>query len=301
MEKIDEVQNLKKSRKALIVSSTNSSHDVLKSSDFSGDPIQLARFVETKEVSTVLVVGPSYFANIVKIFNPRKTILIPRIEMVCPMTRVISYDWLKEVKKSDATIVSLLQAGVETLSLSDFIVTDSKILDVVRNIEENTIYILPDKNVADYVQRKLPDKKIKGFCAFCIPDSLFLPFMVDEKRNKFKGAAVVVTPHSTIDVIEKADEVIGREDLIKYILSSEKKEFIVGHEVNLINRLKREIPSKFLYPLYEHAFCPITTIVTLDDIIRSLRDYVYEINIQENTANIIRETIEKSEDYGKKD
>ena len=301
MEKIDEIQTLKKSKKVLIVSSTNSSHEVLRISDFSGDPLQLARFVETKDFSTVLVVGPSYFANIVKVFNPKKSILIPRIEMVCPMTKAIPYDWVKNIKGEGNVVVSLLQAGIEIMSLSDFIVSDTKILDVVRSIEAKTIYVLPDKNVAQYVQKNFPDKEIKSFCAFCIPDSIFLPFMVDEKKSKFKGAEVVVTPYTPVDVIEKADRVIGRDDLIKYVLSSDKKEFIVGHEVNLINRLKRDIPSKFLYPLYEYAFCPITTMATLSDIVSSLRERVYEINIPENTANRIRKIIEESEAYGEKD
>ena len=40
---------------------------------------------------------------------------------------------------------------------------------------------------------------------------------------------------------------------------------------------------------------------TLSDIVRSLREHVYEINIPENTANRIRKIIEESEAYGEKD
>jgi len=52
--------------------------------------------------------------------------------------------------------------------------------------------------------------------------------------------------------------------------------------------------------LYEYAFCPITTMATSDDIVKSLREHVYEVNIPENTANRIRNTIEESEAYGEK-
>ncbi len=47
-----------------------------------------------------------------------------------------------------------------------------------------------------------------------------------------------------MDVQEACDKVLSTGGMLKYIAQSDKKEFVIGTEIDMITRLESEIPGK---------------------------------------------------------
>jgi quinolinate synthase len=68
--------------------------------------------------------------------------------------------------------------------------------------------------------------------------------------------------------------------------------FIVGTEVGLIERLKREHPDKIFLPAKEHAVCAAMKRIGLDNLYLSLVNEEPEVRVNEDIASRARDAIE---------
>ena len=91
-------------------------------------------------------------------------------------------------------------------------------------------------------------------------------------------------PECTADVIALADHVASTTGILKLCQSSPAKEFIVGTEIALLHRLKKENPGKAFYPASRLADCPNMKLNTLEKMVWSLEDMVYEVTVPEPIA-----------------
>jgi quinolinate synthase len=82
-----------------------------------------------------------------------------------------------------------------------------------------------------------------------------MPEHVDKAKQIHPEAVVLVHPECRPEVIDRADEVASTSGIIKHVCTSQKKEFIIGTEVGILHRIKRECPTKLCYPLSEMAIC----------------------------------------------
>jgi quinolinate synthase len=60
-----------------------------------------------------------------------------------------------------------------------------------------------------------------------------------------------------------------------------------------LHRLRKEAPGKKFYPVNERAICEYMKKITLEKVLRSLQDEVYEIRVPEPTASRARRAIER--------
>jgi quinolinate synthase len=56
-------------------------------------------------------------------------------------------------------------------------------------------------------------------------------------------------------VIDLADPVASTSGVIRHVCTSVDPEFVIGTEVGILHRLKKECPDKQCYPLSDHAIC----------------------------------------------
>ncbi|MFH1239585.1 MAG: quinolinate synthase NadA, partial [bacterium] len=79
-----------------------------------------------------------------------------------------------------------------------------------------------------------------------------------------------------------AEEVLSTEGMVKYVAKSKANEFIIGTEVGILHRLRRENPGKKFYPASELAICPNMKLTTLEKVLWSLEDMKYEVKVPDN-------------------
>ena len=82
----------------------------------------------------------------------------------------------------------------------------------------------------------------KGFCSV---HQMFQPAHIDNWRKKHPGGKVISHPENSFEVCQKSDHVGSTETILKTVRASEKgAKWLVGTELNLVNRLHHEMQPK---------------------------------------------------------
>ncbi len=80
-----------------------------------------------------------------------------------------------------------------------------------------------------------------------------------EGRREHPGIRVIVHPECTLDVVQAADEYGSTEYILKRVVESPHgTKWAVGTEINMVNRLAREMPDKTIFCL-DPVVCPCAT------------------------------------------
>ncbi len=75
--------------------------------------------------------------------------------------------------------------------------------------------------------------------------------------------------------------------------NSPDTEFIIGTEIGIIHRMKKENPGKSFYPVSDKATCPTMKLITLEKVLWSLEELTYEITIPQDIMDKARLSIER--------
>ena len=68
---------------------------------------------------------------------------------------------------------------------------------------------------------------------------------------------------------------------------------VIGIEIGLVHRLRKEEPGNTFVPLREVAICEYLKSITLPKLYRALRDDVYEVSVEPSIAAHAREAIDR--------
>lgn len=295
---IEEIIRLKEKKGALILAHNYQLPEIQDIADFVGDSLELSRAAVERSEKFIVFCGVHFMAETAKILNPDKKVLLPRIEAGCFMTEMMEMRELLEMKKNHprATVVAYVNTTAEMKSHSDVCCTSANAVKVVQNVKNDEIIFIPDKNLGMYVQR-FTDKNIYLPNSFCYVHHKFTAEEVKSAREKHPEALVVVHPECPPSVIDLADEVRSTGGMVKLARDSEKKEFIIGTEEGLIYRLKKENPEKNFYPLGPSRICVNMKVTRLEDVLLSLKEERFEINVREDILYMARKSLEKMLEY----
>ena len=81
-----------------------------------------------------------------------------------------------------------------------------------------------------------------------------------------------------------AEKVESTGGMLRYISESDKEEFVLGTEVDMITRINLEISGKKLYPLLEGAICETMKLHTLEKVRDSLINEAPQITLPKEVA-----------------
>jgi quinolinate synthase len=102
-----------------------------------------------------------------------------------------------------------------------------------------------------------------------------------------------VHPECTPDVIELADHVASTTGIAKYCRESSAGKFIIGTEIGLLHRLKKENPQKSFFAVTPLSDCPNMKLINLEKVLWALEDLVYEVKVAEDIAQKAHSAIQK--------
>ena len=166
---IEDILQLKKERKAVILAHNYQIPEVQDIADFSGDSLGLSQEASKTEAEIILFCGVHFMAETAAILCPEKTVLIPDLNAGCPMANMITLRQLKELKKKhpEAMVVTYINSKAEIKAESDYCCTSSNAIKVVQSIpEDKQIIFIPDKYLGSYVASQTRRNLIlwEGFC-----------------------------------------------------------------------------------------------------------------------------------------
>lgn len=280
----EKILELKEQRKAVILAHNYQRGDVQDIADYAGDSLGLSQQAARTDAEVIVFCGVHFMAETAAILSPDKTVLLPELEAGCPMADMITAEQLRQEKKKSpgSEVVCYVNSSAEVKAESDVCCTSSNSVKVVESLnDERPIIFVPDKYLGSYTATVTKKKLIlwPGYCP------THMKISVDDiinLKNQYPGAEVLVHPECRPEVIAKAGYVVSTGGIIKRAQQSPAREFIIGTEIGILHRLRKENPDKLFMPASERAVCPNMKSITLEKVLWSLERMEPRVTVPSN-------------------
>ena len=303
----DQILKLKEQKRAIILSHNYQRDEVQELADFVGDSLELSRIAATKDCDMIVFCGVHFMAESASILSPEKTVLLPEPEAGCPMADMIRVDAPRPVRKSfpgfahppayiyppefslrdikkqypGVPVVSYVNTTAEIKAESDICCTSANVVRIIESLPGDTVICVPDKNLSMWAAMNTR-KKVIAWDGYCNVHERVSLEDVERARREHPHAVLMAHPECRIEVLEKADHVTSTSGMLRFVLESKGKEFIVGTEIGLLHRLRRENPEKIFYPLRSDMVCPNMKKTTLQSVLRAFEANVHLVRVPEH-------------------
>ena len=295
MNVVDRIAQLKKKRNAVILVHNYQRGEVQDVGDFVGDSLGLSQQAAATTAGVILFCGVHFMAETAKIVSPGKTVLIPDPNAGCPMANMVTVRELREAKRLHpaAVVVTYVNSSAAVKAESDICCTSANAVKVVASIpREREVLFVPDRNLGAWVESQL-GRKLILWDGYCPTHQRILPDFVANLKREHPAAVVVVHPECMRETIALADKVASTTGILRFCAESPAKEFIIGTEVGILHRLRKENPLKAFYEVSPLCDCPNMKLVTLEKVLWSLEDMQYEVTVPEAVLAGARKAIER--------
>jgi quinolinate synthase len=294
---VDRIVKLKEEKKAIILAHNYQRPEIQDIADYVGDSIELSRkAMEEKDARVIVFSAVDFMAESAAILNPEKKVLLPVLGARCPMAQMLTVEEIRRSKSQHPRTQVVLY--VNTLATAkaecDICCTSANAAEVVSSVDADTVLFGPDRNLAEYVQRKTGKTVIPiPEWGFCPTHLLFQPEDVQILKTRHPEAVVMVHPECTFEMQKTANFVGSTSQMCRYARESKAKTFIVGTEEGVLHRLKKDNPAKKFFLAYDGALCPNMKLNTLERVYASLKEEKNVVTVPESIAKHARKALER--------
>jgi quinolinate synthase len=276
------ILKLKKERQAVILVHNYQLGEVQDIGDFTGDSLELSQKAAKTDARVIVFCGVHFMAETASILCPDKTVLLPDLNAGCPMANMITAPQLIEKKRElpETAVVCYVNSSAEVKAVSDVCCTSANAVKVVQSLKSEEILFVPDQYLGKYVASKT-NKKITFWPGYCPTHARIRPEDILRAKAQYPGAIVMAHPECRPETAALADEVLSTGGMLRFVRTCTAREIIVGTEIGLIYRLRKEFPDKVFIPVSEQAVCPRMKLITLEKILWSLEELAPEVKVPE--------------------
>ncbi len=278
----DKVRQLKKQRNAVILAHNYQLGEVQDIADFVGDSLELSQNAARTAARVIVFCGVHFMAETAAILCPDMTVLLPDVHAGCPMANMITAEQLRQKKRElpNATVVCYINTTAEVKAESDICCTSANAVKVIESLDSQEVLFVPDQYLGHYISTKT-NKKMTLWPGYCPTHARIQAQDIVRLKREYPRAKVVVHPECRAEVIALADEVLSTGGICRYARREDVKEVIVGTELGIIYRLKKENPGKKFIPVSEQAVCPNMKLITLEKVLWSLEAMAPQVKVSE--------------------
>ena len=293
-ELIEKILDLKKRRGAVILAHNYQLGEVQDIADFVGDSLELSQRAAETGADVIVFCGVHFMAETASILCPDKVVLLPDINSGCPMADMITAERLRAKKREhpQAVVVCYINSSAEVKAESDICCTSANAVGVIKSLDAQEILFVPDQYLGHYISART-GKKMILWPGFCPTHVRIKPERMKELRQEYPQAKMVVHPECTPEVIALADEVLSTGGMCRYAQRDEVREMVVGTEIGIIHRLRKENPTKRFIPVSEQAICPDMKLITLEKVLWSLQEMNPVVKVTEGIQLRAKAAVDK--------
>ncbi|MDQ7054144.1 MAG: quinolinate synthase NadA [candidate division KSB1 bacterium] len=302
----EEIQRLKAEKNAVILAHNYQIPEVQDLADYVGDSLGLSQIAGRTEAEMIVFCGVHFMAETAAIISPDKKVLIPDPEAGCSLADSITVEQLREWKRQhpDAVVVSYVNTTAAIKAESDYCCTSTNAVKVVQAIpEDREILFLPDMFLGAYIS-EVTGRKLYIWPGECHVHAAIRPEEIVEMRRAHPTADMLIHPECgcvTSCMYLTTDDSVGlgetyiysTEGMIKHVNRSPRDEFLIATEVGILHRMQKEAPGKTFYPINREAICQYMKMITPEKVLRSLREEVFEVRVDEAIASKARRAIDR--------
>ncbi len=279
----EKILNLKKTSDAVILAHNYQLGEIQDIADFVGDSLELSQNAAKTDAEVIVFCGVHFMAETASILSSDKIVLLPDIHAGCPMADMVTAEELRQRKRElpGATVVCYINSSAEVKAESDVCCTSANAVKVIESLDAEEILFVPDQYLGHYISTKT-DKRMSFWPGFCPTHIRIQPQYITDLKQEYPQAKVVVHPECRPEVIALADEVLSTGGMCRYARQEDITQMIVGTEVGIIHRLRKENPGKKFIPVSEQAVCPRMKLITLESVLWSLQEMTPQIKVPED-------------------
>ena len=292
---VEEVLRLKEARRAIILAHNYQRPEIQDIADFVGDSLELSQKAAQTNAEVIVFCGVHFMAETASILCPDKKVLLPDANAGCPMADMITAERLREERKEHpgAQVVCYVNSSAEVKAESDICCTSANAIRIIAKLPaKDGILFVPDQYLGRFVSVRT-GKELILWPGFCPTHVRIRPEDILRLKKQHPRAKIVVHPECRPEVIQLANEVLSTGGMCRFARESEAQEIIVGTEVGIIHRLKKENPSKSFFPASERAICPNMKLINLEKVLWALKEMSPEVKIPEAIRLRAKEAVDR--------
>jgi len=295
-----EIQELKRSMKAVILAHYYQESEVQDVADFVGDSLALAQAAERTQADVIVFCGVHFMAETAKILNPTRQVLLPDLKAGCSLSDrcpPAAFKVFKE-KHPGAFVVSYVNSSAAVKAMSDVICTSSNAVKIVNQApRDRPILFAPDQHLGRHVMKQT-GRDMVLWPGSCIVHEIFSEKKLVELKVEHPDAEVVAHPECEQAVLRHADFIGSTKGLLDYVLKSPKQKFIVVTEAGILHQMKKGAPAKTFIPAPPDNGCacnecPYMRLNTLEKLWRCMKDRTPELTMPEDLREAARAPLQR--------
>lgn len=305
-ELVERVLKLKQERQAVLLAHNYQIPIIQDLADFVGDSLQLSQQAASTDAPLIVFCGVHFMAETAAILCPDKKVLIPDPEAGCSLAATVTAEEVRQWKAEhpDAVVVAYVNTNADVKAEVDYCCTSSNAIKVVQSIPpDKEILFLPDMFLGLYVQR-MTGRKIHLWMGECHVHAGIRPEDILSMWQHYPDADLLLHPECGCvsqcmyalaegDLPKERTFILSTGGMVHHARTCPRKQELVGTEIGILHRLRKENPSKEFIPIRADAICEYMKTITLPKLYRSLRDLVYEVTVPEEIATRARKAIER--------
>lgn len=218
-----------------------------------------------------------------KILNPEKKVVMADQYADCPMAHMVDLDNIKKVREQypDVAVVCYVNSTAEIKTASDVCVTSSNALKIVKKLDNQDIYFIPDENLGRYIAKQLPQKHFIFNDGFCHVHKSIHQEELQKAKEAHPEALVLAHPECTEEILELADFIGSTSQIIDYATASTHSTFLICTEMGIFYELMQKNPDKKFYSVGHRQFCPNMKRIKPEGVIQALETLTPEVVLDE--------------------
>ena len=245
-----DIKKLLKERNAILLAHNYQRDEIQEVADLTGDSLGLSIEASKTEAKAIVFCGVHFMAESASILSPDKAVIFPRMDAGCPMADMITRDGLVKMKEEypGLPVVTYVNSAADVKAVSDICCTSANAVSIVRSLKDaKRVIMTPDRNLSHYVTRFVKDKEIIAWDGFCPTHERLVPEDILKLKERHPDALFVAHPECRPEVVDLADKVASTSGMYVFCRESAAREFIIGTEMGILWRLKKDNPDKKFY------------------------------------------------------
>lgn len=278
---IEEINKLKREKGAVILVHNYQVPEIYHGiADYVGDSLGLSYEAARTKSDTIIFCGVHFMAETAKIISPSKRVFIPDLEAGCSLSESITVEDVRELKRKHpgVPVVCYVNTPADIKAESDICCTSANAAKVVNSLDGDKVIFIPDEYLGKNVARET-GKEIITHPGRCMVHEEFTVQDIDDYRKQFPGIYVVAHPECSPEVVAKSDYAGSTTQMVAALQKAPAGKAMLITECNMASNIQEQVSHiDFRMPC---TICPHMKKITLEKVLRTLKEEIYEIIIPE--------------------
>jgi quinolinate synthase len=295
------ILKLKRERNAVLLAHFYQEGEIQELADFIGDSLQLAREAQRTSADVILFAGVHFMAEVAKILNPTRTVLVPDMAAGCSLADGCPAPRFKawRARYPDAVSITYINCSAEVKAASDIICTSSNAKKIVESIpKDQEILFAPDKNLGLYLMRET-GREMRLWPGSCVVHETFSQRKLVQLQHEHPDAKIVAHPECEPQILDLAHYIGSTTALLNYVVNDNGQKFIVVTESGILHEMQKRAPNKTLIAAPPNndschcSECPFMRLNTPEKVYLALRDLTPRLEMSEELRRAAQKPLDR--------